>query len=528
MSGEMILVIDSTQENIEFVVKQVLEPNKFRVLTALSSSDGLEIVLSHEPDLILLDYNMAIDGTPDILKNIHAKGLNIPVIMIISQTAAKITSNIFRLGVHDFFVSPFSPEELLQSIQKQLGENTLVMENEYLMTQVTRANQELYDRLDELDSLHKIGQSVISLASINSLLLRVVDVAVDLTHAEQGYISLIQGDKLICRVKRFAGKEKSEKVSYTIDNAIAAQLVKSGKLLIADQERLRMIGADDITAAMYAPMMLGQKVIGVVGVENISQDARGFSQHNSVVLSTICDYVAIAISYSHNYEKLKLMKAQLKQGQGEVTEETKIQPDTQSHKVIVPAQTKPQRQEISALCVDIVGHAAWSETAPPEAVVDTLNHYINLAIGVVQAWEGTLTDFNGDSLVAIFNAPVSQADHVHRASDAALALMKVSKEITSLYGHDLQYRVGVYIGQAIVGFVGSEDTQNYTALGETVNLAKRLQKYAAPGQILVEEGIIKRLGHLAQSRPVGDIIVTGHKQKIFVYELIGLHYPASM
>jgi adenylate cyclase len=77
----------------------------------------------------------------------------------------------------------------------------------------------------------------------------------------------------------------------------------------------------------------------------------------------------------------------------------------------------------------------------------------------------------------------------------------------------------VNVGEAIVGYIGTERAMNYTAIGDTVNLAKRLQEYAAPGQILVEEAIIQRLGSLVQARPLGELKVKGRKKQAFVYEL---------
>jgi adenylate cyclase len=82
--------------------------------------------------------------------------------------------------------------------------------------------------------------------------------------------------------------------------------------------------------------------------------------------------------------------------------------------------------------------------------------------------------------------------------------------------------VGVHVGEAVVGYIGTERAMNYTAIGDVVNLSKRLQENAAPGQILVEEIIVRRLGNIVQARALGELKIKGRQQKAVVYELSGM------
>jgi adenylate cyclase len=172
------------------------------------------------------------------------------------------------------------------------------------------------------------------------------------------------------------------------------------------------------------------------------------------------------------------------------------------------------------LFADIRGYTAWSENAAPEKVIETLNHYLDLAAGVILAWEGTLDKFFGDGLMAVFNAPEEQPDHVHRAVDAALAIMRAAQEVNTQHGYQLAYSIGVHTGDAVVGYIGTSRALNYTAIGDTVNLAKRLQETAQPGQILIEESVVKELGDRVQARPLGDLKVKGRRSAAFAYELM--------
>jgi adenylate cyclase len=178
------------------------------------------------------------------------------------------------------------------------------------------------------------------------------------------------------------------------------------------------------------------------------------------------------------------------------------------------------RREVSVLFADIRGYTTWSEDAEPEDVVETLNHYLSLAAEVILGWEGTLDKFFGDGLMAIFNAPSNQPDHVHRAADAALALIRAAQEVNVIHGHQLAYSVGVHVGEAVVGYIGTDRALNYTAIGDVVNLAKRLQEYAAPKQILISDEVVKRLGQQVKARAVGELKVKGRKQPAYAYELM--------
>jgi adenylate cyclase len=271
---------------------------------------------------------------------------------------------------------------------------------------------------------------------------------------------------------------------------------------------------------------LGKTIIGILGVSNITRKSRTFTQHDSALLSALSDYASIAITNSRNYAALRAaMEMEKEQVRG--TFERFVSPSVVEQALDRPEsiQLGGKRQEISILFADIRGYTTWSENAEPERVIETLNHYLSLAAEVILGWEGTLDKYFGDGLMAIFNAPEPQNDHVHRAADAALALMKAANEVSEMHGHKLSYSVGVNVGEAVVGYIGTDRAVNYTAIGDSINLTKRLQEYAAPGQILVEEAVIRRLGNLAQARPLGELKVKGRKKQAFVYELTGLQYP---
>lgn len=526
MAAETILVVDDSAENREFIREYVLEQNGYKTLMAKDGQEGLEMALHYRPHLILLDYNMPRMDGGQVLQALAAQNVDIPVILMTFHGSEDIAVEVFRLGVKNYIIKPFYPEEMEAAIDQALTEVRLRHEKDALTERVIQANRELQMRLQELNVLYGIGKNVTALQSMDKLLPRVVDAAIQMTHAEQGHILLVENDELIRRAVRHHRSPNTQPDDSPSQDPIAMHVLKTGQpILLTPEQASRSNGP---ASAAYVPLVLGKRVIGVLGVENISKNSESFHQHESALLSALSDYAAIAISNWQNFEALRQAKEKEKE-EIRGTFERFVAPSVVDKALKQPdsIQLGGKRQEISVLFADIRGYTSWSENADPEQVVETLNHYLSLAAEVIMAWEGTLDKFFGDGLMAIFNAPESQSDHVHRVADAALALMRAADEVSVIHGHKLSYSVGVNVGDAVVGYIGTDRAVNYTAIGDTVNLAKRLQEYAAPGQILIEEAVYKRLGTLAQARPLGEMKVKGRKKQAFVYELTGLLYPSS-
>ncbi len=525
MADETILVVDDSAENREFIAEYVLQPNGYKILTARDGQEGIEMALKHRPDLILLDYNMPrVDGA-GVLRALIEHSMDVPVILMTFHGSEDVAVEVFRLGVRDYIVKPFYPEEMEKAIDRSLTETRLRKEKDSLTERVIQANRELQMRLQELNVLYSMGKNVTNILNMEELLPRVVDAALQMTRADQGQIYLVENSAVVRKAEKHVKSAKPLDIPPEQD-PMAQHVLKARQPFVLTPEQAAKANIGAVVSAAYVPLMMGSQIIGVLGVSNLSNKSRVFSQHDSALLSALGDYATIAITNSRNYEALRHTKDREKE-QIRGTFERFVSPSVVEQALVSPdsVQLGGTRQEISILFADIRGYTTWSENAEPEQVIETLNHYLSLAAEVILGWEGTLDKFVGDGLMAIFNAPDPQVDHVHRAADAALALMKAAREVSAIHGHKLSYSIGVNVGEAVVGYIGTDRAVNYTAIGDTVNLTKRLQEYAAPGQILVEETVIQRLGNLAQARPLGELKVKGRKKQAFVYELTGLQYP---
>lgn len=189
-----------------------------------------------------------------------------------------------------------------------------------------------------------------------------------------------------------------------------------------------------------------------------------------------------------------------------------------------------ERQLITVMFADLHGFTGLSEKISPEELVNVLNGYLSLATQVVMKYEGTLDKFFGDGFMALFNAPMDQLDHPRRAAMTALALQQEAQTYAMGLpaGLRLAFRVGLHTGEAVVGNIGTSSLMNYTAVGDTVNSAKRLEENAEAGQVLMSKATYTLVEKEVLARPLDALIVKGRTAPIEVYELVALRAERSV
>ena len=183
-----------------------------------------------------------------------------------------------------------------------------------------------------------------------------------------------------------------------------------------------------------------------------------------------------------------------------------------------------KRTEITTLFADIRGFTRFSEKYAPEQLVSILNRYLGAAIEAILAQEGTIDKFMGDAIMAFFNAPIPQAEHTLRAVQAALGMREATLMLYQKLPPELHlsFGIGIHSGEAVLGLVGAERRLDYTAIGDGVNTAKRIQEHAAAGQILISAATYQQVDRRIEARQVQPIIAKGKTQPVPVYEVLGL------
>jgi adenylate cyclase len=183
-----------------------------------------------------------------------------------------------------------------------------------------------------------------------------------------------------------------------------------------------------------------------------------------------------------------------------------------------------RRLDITTLFADIRGFTSFSEVTDPETLVSVLNRYLAVAADAILNEEGTIDKFLGDAVMAWFNAPIPQSDHTLRAIRSALAMQEqISVLNVVMPSHfQLSFGIGIHMGEALLGLIGTDKRLEYTAIGDSVNTAKRLQENAHPGQILISQVAANEVRERVKLRLVPPILAEGKEQPLQVFEVLGL------
>ncbi|TME87709.1 MAG: adenylate/guanylate cyclase domain-containing protein [Chloroflexi bacterium] len=181
-----------------------------------------------------------------------------------------------------------------------------------------------------------------------------------------------------------------------------------------------------------------------------------------------------------------------------------------------------ENREVSALFADLEGFTPFTESRPPQETVNALNRYFSAVVPVIFANGGTIIQFAGDAIVAVWNAPVEQPRHALAAARTALAMQRAIEEIVRADPTLPRFRVGIATGAALVGNIGSEELRNFVAHGDAVNLAARLQTGAKAGQVVISAPTFALIRDVASVRPLGRFNVKGKSEEVEAFVLEGI------
>ncbi|MDP1547356.1 MAG: adenylate/guanylate cyclase domain-containing protein [Anaerolineales bacterium] len=183
-----------------------------------------------------------------------------------------------------------------------------------------------------------------------------------------------------------------------------------------------------------------------------------------------------------------------------------------------------KRVDLTVLFADIRGFTTYSESLAPEKLVSILNRYLAAMAEAVLAQEGTIDKFMGDAIMAWFNAPVLQPDHTLRAVKTALAIRDSVENLYKEMPEDshLAFGVGIHYGDAVLGLIGTEKRLEYTAISDSVNIAKRIQENSAKNQILISKDAYERVKKQVEANLLKEMTVKGKVKPLEVFEVMGL------
>lgn len=373
------------------------------------------------------------------------------------------------------------------------GQSAVALENARLLADLRYQITEMRSMRDYLDStLASIATGVLTLNHENKI--------ISINRAAEG-IFRIPASRAIGRVYSAVLPEME---GVQLGLLIARLWSKSAQYLVRDVVT-QVVGRGQVHLTLHlSTMRHADKMVGIaIVVEDLTEQARlekerrAEEQEKQRIRDTFEHYVAPAVV------------------DGLLADPRRV-------------QLGGERQLVTILFADIHGFSNLSEQLAPEELVDVLNGYLAAAYRAILQFEGTVDKYMGDGMMAIFNAPLPQPDHAARAASAALLLHQEIEKFAQQMPRSqrLNFRVGLHTGEAIVGNIGTRDLMNYTAVGDTVNVAKRLQENAQPGQTLMSRSTFALIEEQALVTKSEVITIRGRSAPVEVFELSDLRMPA--
>jgi class 3 adenylate cyclase len=265
--------------------------------------------------------------------------------------------------------------------------------------------------------------------------------------------------------------------------------------------------ADGSTYAL--PIAVKRKPAGVLEAHRATG---GFSEAERAVLTSLASQFSVTLENTRLYAQLDGLFRSY------------ISPSVATTLLADPEQAGLGGRvvDVSVLMADLRGFTPFSERSTPEAVVAMLNTYYGAVVPVILENGGTVVQFVGDAVMAIFNAPARQPDHALRAARAGLGLHRAVEAAAAGREDWPRFRVGINTGPALVGNIGAAQMRNYTAIGDTTNLAARLEGLAEPGTVVVAAATAAQLGDAARTSGRRAVRVAGKRDPVecFVLEEI--------
>ena len=191
-----------------------------------------------------------------------------------------------------------------------------------------------------------------------------------------------------------------------------------------------------------------------------------------------------------------------------------------------------ERKRVTVLFADVAGFTSMSEKLDPEEVHQIMDGCFKILMDEIHNHQGTINQFTGDGVMALFGAPVAIENHAQNACQAALsiqnAMKRYSEELNKKYNFEFKMRIGLNTGPVIVGSIGDDLRMDYTAIGDTTNLAARMESMSEPGSILVSPITYKRGSQFFKFEPLGKVTLKGKEEPLDAYKLVGkIERPCS-
>jgi adenylate cyclase len=421
-------------------------------------------------------------------------------------------------------LSRLAPEETRTQLEDLLERNNPDHSPQQTTGLKLRRRDSYTRAVDKLKILLEVSQQLSAPEAPEALLERILNLLFDIMNADRG--AILMKDIKTHELKREAVKCRSgisgenQFYSSTIINFVC---LNGEGVLTGDACNDRRFNASKsivlqaIHSSMCVPLKPRNEVIGVLYIDNLSS-LNVYSQEDLEFLTALANQAAIAIENAQLYERI----------QAEAVLKTKLErffPKTVWKKLKEEGKLEPIDTEVTVVFADISHFTEISSQLEPRQVIDMLNEYFSVMVeGIVFKYEGTLEQYIGDALLAVWGAPYQHPNDAERAVQAAIemqqALCQLNQDWKERRQLELQIHIGINTGTVAAGNIGSEKLIQYGTIGDTTNVSSRICNVAKSGEILLSQSTVDKLNcHNFSWEKMEPVQVNGKAHPIQLYRL---------
>lgn len=314
-----VLIIDDNRENIVFLANNILRPKGYEISTAMDGEKGLHKALEEKPDLIIMDLRMPKMNGLEVMTALRERQCRIPVILTTFHGSESVVIEAFRLGIKDYVIKPYTIEEMEGAIRRSLVNGRPEQRSaEGLREGIREINQQLERQVRELSTLHDIGKAVTSLLNLEKVLNRVVEAAVFLTGAEEGFLLLVdrETEELYMRAAQGLSQREARSFRVKVEDSLSGQVITTGRPFmvssVENQKKFKIKTGYLVKSLLHVPLKLRNEVVGVLSVHN-RVSSQAFTNNDLRTLTTLAGYAAVAIENAQLYQSMEEKAQQLSQ-----------------------------------------------------------------------------------------------------------------------------------------------------------------------------------------------------------------------
>jgi adenylate cyclase len=433
---------------------------------------------------------------------------------------------------------------------KPLGHTQLLISANDVMTtvlhssssEVTTAASPARDKVLEtlqrkaniLSALYEMSKTLGSVFDLDAIFAKATDIIFRSTPADRVVALLAEnsgtGNLEDVKLNPIAMRARDQKLDdharkLSIGRTITRKVMKDRVALLSqdaasDEEfaGVDSIVSQGVRSTICAPLVAETRVHGALYADRLDPFA-AFKPDDLELISAVAAQTAIAVENARAHERLareEVARANYSRFLPEYVVKQMLD-NPESFKLGGVNQT------ITVLFADIRGFTRLSEHAPPEKIVSLLNRYFSAMTDIIFAHGGTLDKYLGDGLMALFGAPTTTPEDASNALNAAVAMQRriigINQELREEGLGEIGVGIGLHTGEVTVGYIGSERRSEYTAIGDAVNTAARLESNARGGEILISEATSKAAGSRYKLIARDPITVKNREQPVPLFEV---------